>query len=173
MLLEKYRITEKDTWYWRLAELSDAPDMVNLSHTFFHKEIENILTVDLRLLYRNLSTGILRQEYNPRNELILVARKKEDHSLMGYTWANRGCYAPFSADELAEAKFAQVNLSLTRRVRLTLVAQMIQFWATWCTQCHIPLLFSSSLRPEQTAYMNLHVQAGFILRGSTAYLRCF
>ena len=77
----------------------------------------------------------------------------------------------YAHEELAEARFIHLDLTLSARKRITLTAQILQFWQAWCYACNIPVLVSTSIRTDQGAFMRLHQELGFTVRGSLAYLR--
>jgi hypothetical protein len=52
-----------------------------------------------------------------------------------------------------------------------MLAQMIRMWETWAKACDIKIICSTSMRGDQTAFMHLHQQAGYSVRGSIAYKR--
>ena len=63
------------------------------------------------------------------------------------------------------------DLTLSARQRLSIAVQALTFWQDWAFSLGIPVLVSTSIRQEQTAFMRLHEQLGFTLKGSIAYKR--
>jgi hypothetical protein len=112
---------------------------------------------------------VVDQQYELKNQQIIVARNNVTKKLMAWAWLVRGNYAVYSATESAEARFAHVALDLPTSTRIKLLAQTIQQWILWCHIHAIPVLISSSIREDQTAFMKLHERFGFIIRGSVAY----
>jgi hypothetical protein len=51
------------------------------------------------------------------------------------------------------------------------MAQILQQWHMWCITGGIPVLVSTSIREDQAGFMHLHQTAGFVIRGSFAYLK--
>lgn len=169
--LEKYSPSERDTWTWYLASLEDVQDIVKLASGNFQHEIEGYMTVDLPLFARNLALAVVKQMYNKFDEQLLIARNKTDNSLMGWAWSGRGSYTTYSRDEMAEGKFVHMDLTLPSRVRVTMLAQVLQLWYNWALGCGCPVLVSTTIRSDQKAFLHLHQQAGFELKGSIGYMR--
>ena len=169
--LEKYLPSDRDTWQWRLAQLSDVPAIVAMAEKHFQLEMEQIITPDPALFARNIAIAVVTQMHSLTQEQVLVARDKNTDQLQAWTWISRGIFTPYSQDEMAEAKFIHCDLTLPLRSRITITAQALQQWYLWCMIGNIPVLVSSSIRSEQSAFMRLHETAGFSVRGSTAYIR--
>ena len=72
---------------------------------------------------------------------------------------------------MAVGEFIHLDLNLTVRRRITLVAQVLEQWISWAEINQIPVLCSTSIREEQEAFMRLHDQYGFQRTGSFAYRR--
>ena len=171
MTTDKFLPRATDTWIWRLADFADVDNIVALAEQFYQPEIESILTPTPELLAFNLRKGILNQTYDLSQEQIIVAVDKTTAQLTAWAWCQRGIYMPYAPEEVAEAAFAHVRLDMSTRLRVTITAQIIQQWILWCHLWRIPVLVSSSIRQEQTAFMRLHEQFGFSTAGSLAYKR--
>jgi hypothetical protein len=169
--LEKFVPSERDTWTWSLATFEDIADIVSMAQTLFQVEIETFMAPDPALFARNLAISVAKQAYSLYDEQLIVARNKTTNMLMAWAWIGRGGYTPYSRDEMAEAKFAHMDLALPMRTRITLLAQMLHQWYAWASVCRIPVLVSTSIREDQTGFMNLHRAAGFTIRGSIGYLK--
>lgn len=169
--LEKFAPSDKDTWTWSLATFEDIQDIVTMAQDLFQVEIETFLTPEPALFTRNLAISVAKQAYSLYDEQLIVARHRETEKLLAWAWIGRGAYTPYSRDEMAEAKFAHMDLSLPVRTRITLLAQMLHQWYAWASICRIPVLVSTSIREDQTGFMNLHRAAGFTIRGSIGYLK--
>ena len=170
-MLEKYSYADTDAWEWSLAQLEDVNDIKDMAYEHFRGEIDQFFTPDPRLFCKNVARGVLNQMYNMFSEQVLIARNKETKKLMAYTWLSRNAYTQYALEEMAEARFAHADLSLSPRQRVRLVAQMIQQWHYWCQKCGIPVLVSSSIRENQIAFLHLHEKAGFTMRGSIGYMK--
>ena len=169
--LEQYLPSERDTWAWTLATYEDIADIVDMAEGLFQVEIESFMVPDRHLFARNLTISVTKQAYNLYDEQLIVARNKTTNKLMAWAWIARGSYTTYSKDEMAEARFAHMDLSLPLRTRITMMAQMLQQWYAWALICQIPVLVSTSIREDQKGFMRVHEAAGFKLRGSIAYLR--
>ena len=91
--------------------------------------------------------------------------------MLGYTWAVRGQYSPWSKEEMIGIRIAHVNQNCTQRQRIFMCAQMIRMWEVWARAIEVNIICSSTVRTEQTAFLNLHRQAGYDIRGSICYKR--
>ena len=158
-------------WTWRVALHHDVKDIVNMCDAHFKQEMDMIFTPDRPYYTWQVDLAITNQIHNYARELLIVARDKKSNKLLAYAWLQRGSRTPYSQDELAEARMAHVDLDLSPRTRIKLLAQMLQHWVRWCQVCEIPVLVSSTIRREQGAFLKLHEQIGFTIRGSIAYLR--
>lgn len=170
MILERYTHTAQDPWIWSTMTLGDIPEVVSLAERLFQCEIDSVFTPDPPLFARNLAVAVIKQTHNPLSEQLLVARDRQTQQLLAYTWLARGTYTTYSPEEIAEARFAHVELTLSTRHRIRLLAQMLQQWWLWCSIAGIPVLVSTTIREEQRAFMHLHESAGFTVNGSYAYL---
>jgi len=171
MRLEKFLPSARDTWTWQLADYPDVVDIVNMAESQFQKEIEIYMQPDRDLFSRNLVVSIAKQNYSPYDEQLTVARDNTSHELIAWAWVGRGSYTTYSKNEMAEGKFAHMDLELPVRTRITLLAQILYQWYRWCQICKVPILVSTSIREDQKGFMNLHQAAGFIVRGSIGYLK--
>jgi len=170
-MLEKYLPSERDSWAWRHADLHDVPEIVDMAESMFQPEITEVFTPDRRKLTKHLAQAIIAQTYNNLEQQIIVARDKTTDSLVAWAWLGRGGYTMYAPEEFAEAHFAHIDLSLSTRTRVTVMAQILQQWRLWCIMAGTPVLVSTSIREDQAGFMNLHKSAGFLVRGSFAYLK--
>ena len=169
--LERYAHCESDPWRWRAAAGPDTEAITAMAQSHFGLETDQIFRNDPVEYSRNVLLSTVNQFYNPKKELISVARHTETDQLLAYTWAMRGQYAPWSTEEMVAVRIAHVNLQLAQRPRIHLLAQMIRMWETWAKACDIRIVCSTSMRGERTAFMHLHEAAGYSVRGSIAYKR--
>jgi hypothetical protein len=95
----------------------------------------------------------------------------QDQEVIAYSWVRRNNFMTYAPEEVAEVLFAHVRLDQSVRVRILLIEQMIAQWQLWCQCAGIPVLVSSSIRADQTAFLRLHERAGFTVRGSMAFKR--
>lgn len=162
----------RDTWQWSLARTEhDVNDIVNMAQTFYELEVNDIFTTDPAILRRNVDVAITQQKHALNHQQLILARDKSTQKMLAWAWLDRGHYTPYAPEEIADARFAHVDLSLPMRTRITLCAQIIQQWILWCNMHSIPVLLSSSIRKEQEAFLKLHEQFGFQRNGSVCYYR--
>jgi hypothetical protein len=169
--LEQYAHTESDPWRWRPAAGPDTEAITEMAQGYFGTETDQIFENDPIEYSRNVLLATVNQFYNPKKELISVARHTETDQLLAYTWAMRGQYAPWSSEEMVAIRIAHVNMKLSARGRIHLLAQMIRMWEVWARACEIRIICSSSVRGDQAGFMHLHERAGYSVRGSIAYKR--
>lgn len=167
MILEKYKPSPKDTWTWRQAGLHDVDQMVTMAVGMFQIEIEDVFTPDPDMLAKNIAIAVIKQKFNPIEEQIIVA--EEDGRVIAWAWIVRGVYVNYAKEEMADARIAHLDLTMPARKRVTVLAQILQQWVMWCEICQIPILSSSTIRESQSAFLKLHTEAGFTVRGSIAY----
>jgi len=167
MILDKYKPSPRDTWTWRQAELGDVDPMVTMAVKLFQCEIEDVFTPDPDMLAKNIAIAVIKQKFNPIEEQVIVA--EENGQVIAWAWIVRGVYVNYAQEEMADARIAHLDLSMPVRKRITILAQILQQWELWCRICTIPILSSSTIRNEQDAFLHLHRQAGFTIRGSIAY----
>jgi hypothetical protein len=166
----KYTHTKNDSWSWTLATPQDVPDIVKLVDTNYSQEIEDIIfTKNPTRLHYHLHKAIVDQVYGLSIQNISIARDKDSQKLLAWAWIERGKYTVYSDEEMAVAEFSHVDLELPLRTRMTLVAQTLEIWISWCELNNIPVLCSTSIREDQAGFMRLHDQFGFVRRGSFAY----
>jgi len=171
MTTDKFLPRDSDIWAWHLATESDVADIVEMAQSFYQAEIEDLFVPRPDVMAYSLHRGLVEQNYSLAREQIIVARDKTTKELLAWAWCKRGIYLPYAVEEVAEAAFAHVKLTLPQRTRITMLAQTIQQWVLWCHLHSIPVLISSSIRAEQTAFMRLHETFGFRVNGSLAYKR--
>jgi len=169
--LERYAHTAADAWRWAPAAGTDCQDITDMALVDFGRETDQIFANEPIEYQRNIMLATVNQFYNPKMELISVARAQGTGTLLAYTWAVRGQYAPWSREEMIAIKIAHVDQQLSARNRIALCAQMIRMWEVWAEACEVPIIFSSTVRGEQDTFLELHRQAGYTVRGSVAYKR--
>jgi hypothetical protein len=171
--MNKYTHTEMDSWTWSRATNADVPDIVKLVDTNYSDEIDKIIfTKNPTRLHYHLHQAILDQTYNLNTHSIAVARDT-NNKLIAWSWIARNKYTVYADQEMAVAEFAHVDLTLSTRIRIRLLAQIIEQWVCWAELHKIPVLCSTTIRTDQTVFMRLHEQFGFVCRGSTAYKKIF
>ena len=171
MNLEKLQHTDKDPWTWDRAIHTDIPGIVNLSDAIDSLEIDSILTKNPTKLTLELHHAVLDQSNGLSKQNVNLARNRETKRLMAWSWIQRGKHMPWANEEMAVAEMFSLDQSLPTLTKMRLTAQAIQFWILWAEVNDIPVLLSTSIRPHQQAFMRLHEEFGFEVRGSFAYKR--
>jgi hypothetical protein len=167
--MSKYNISPTDAWTWTKATHTDVEDILDLVAANYQIEIDNILVPNRPRMCYHLHKSILQQTFEQHQVLITIARDKITNKLLSWAWLERGKYTVYAFEEMASAEIAHVDLTLSPRTKVKLVAQILEQWIAWCEAWQIPILTSSSIRADQTAFMRLHEQFGFEVRGSIAY----
>ena len=161
---------QKSNWTWHDATGTDVPEIKDLAVAWFQSEIHDIFTPDPIAYMRNVTQALVLQYYNPLSELIKVA-KDSSGRIVAYVWAGRGERALWSDQEMIVIKMVHVDLSLGPRQRIALIREMIMLWELWARDCGVPVICSTTMRGDQTAFLRIHTQMGYDVRGSYAYKR--
>jgi hypothetical protein len=169
--LERYAHTTADSWRWRPAAGSDVDALVKLSMAQIAHEVEEIYTIDLLELGRNMLLSIVNQFYNPKKELFSVACDVDTGEIIAYTWADRQTYVPWSTEESIIIRLCQLAPHISERNKIFLLAQQLRMWEVWADACGVKIICSTTMREKQDAFLRLHQQAGYQIRGSAAYKR--
>jgi len=155
---------------WFPAMGTDVNEIVVMAQQHFQNEIDEIFTPDPVAYSRNITFAVVNQFYNPNAELLTVARSQEGR-LLAYTWAKSFDHAPWSDDNMIVVRMAHLALDLSARQRVTLIKDMLQLWESFAQLNKNPIICSTTMRREQDAFLKLHKQAGYDIRGSYAYKR--
>lgn len=156
---------------WRPATGNDVSDIVKMAEQHFQTEIDNIFTPDPVAYSRNVTMAIVSQFYLPTTELLAVARASITDQLLCYTWAKNHERSPWSDDDMIVIRMAHVDLTLSNRTRYTLINEMIDIWEQFAYNAMTPIICSTTMRSDQTAFLRLHERRGYTVRGSYAYKR--
>jgi hypothetical protein len=170
-LYQKYQYTPNDSWTWNYATTEDVKDLFDMAIIHSEFEVDGLFTMCHPSLLYALDLATSHQRHNLAHEQILTCRDNATNKLLAFSWIGRGNRAPYSRDEIAEARMAQVDLDLAVNTRIRLIVQMLSFWEQWAIACGVPILASNSIREKQQAYMKLHERLGFLVRGGIAYKR--
>jgi len=166
--MNRYTHSDLDSWSWSRAQNSHVPQIVQLVDQNYSSEIDSVIfSKNPTRLHYHLHSAILHQTYLPSQEFVNVA--VQDDSVIAWSWLERGKYTVYADEEMAVAEFLHVDLTLSVRTRIRLIAQAIEQWIAWALINQIPVICSTSIRSEQAAFMRLHEQFGFEIRGSIAY----
>jgi hypothetical protein len=114
--------------------------------------------------------GLVNQHYTNGSEILPVARDSQG-KIVAFTWAKSGERTIFTQEALVYIRMSHVDPSLSARAKIKLLKDQLTIWDNYARITNTPIIYSSSLRQEQTAFFKLHKQAGFEVRGSSAYKR--
>jgi len=169
---DKYLPSQRDTWTWTLARTEDdISDIVAMAKGFYETEVQDIFSTDPAIMRHHVDLAVTDQRYKLNRQQIGIARDNQTGKLIAWHWIERGHYTVYAPEETADARFAHVDLALPERTRITLCAQIIQQWILWCNIHQIPVLVSSTIRSDQTAFLRLHEKFGFKRNGSVCYYK--
>lgn len=168
---------------WSLAHpLHDVDDIVELADSVFGQEADGILTRDRNVFRHRVTMAATEQLFNKGREFLAVCRGEREirtmmgpgiveDTLLGYCWFDRGGYATYSNEEISNAKFHHVDLSLPAKTRVRLINEMIDQHILWAHSWGIPVICSTSIRAEHDGFMRIHQKRGFTVNGSYAWIR--
>lgn len=173
---------------WTLAHpLHDVDDIVELADSCFGKEADGILTRDRNVFRKNVTIASTIQLFDKGREFMAVCRtapeyeavvidgfidyKIKEQKLLAYCWFDRGGYSTYANEEISNAKFHHVDLTLPVRQRVKLINQMIDQHILWAKAWGIPVICSTSIRSEHDGFMKIHKKRGFTVNGSYAWIR--
>ena len=155
---------------WTLAHpLHDVDDIVEMADSVFGAEADGILTRSRDVFRHRVTMAATEQLFNKGREFLAVCRDQD--KLLGYCWFDRGGYATYSNEEISNAKFHHVDLSLPAKTRVRLINEMIDQHILWAHSWGIPVICSTSIRAEHNGFMRIHEKRGFTVNGSYAWIR--
>lgn len=168
---------------WTLAHpLHDVDDIVELADSIYGAEVDGILKRDRNVFRKNVTMVSTLQLFDRGREFLAVCRGDkvvktmigqgiDDQALLAYCWFDRGGYTTYSNEEISNAKFHHVDLSLPVKQRVRIINQMIDQHILWCRDWNIPIICSTSIRGEHDGFMKIHKKRGFTVNGSYAWIR--
>ncbi len=173
---------------WELANpLHDVDDIVELADSVFGSEADGILTRDRSVFRKNVTITATVQLFDKGREFLAVCRQPQEYEkvvvdgfvdylykeskLLGYCWFDRGGYTTYANEEISNAKFHHVDLSLPVKTRVRLINEMIDQHILWAHSWNIPVICSTSIRGEHDGFMKIHKKRGFRVNGSYAWIR--
>jgi hypothetical protein len=164
---------------WALAHpLHDVEDIVEMADKVFGKEVDGILTTNRAIFRKNVTMASVYQQFDRSREFLAVARPavisgtgEYSNKLLGFCWFDRGGYTTYASEEISNAKFHHVDLSLPLRTRVKLLNAMIDQHILWANNNGIPVICSTSIRGDHKGFMKLHEKRGFTVTGSYAWIR--
>jgi hypothetical protein len=167
---------------WTLAHpLHDVDDIVEMADSVFGTEADGILTRDRNVFRKNVTVASTVQLFDKGREFLAVCRstnivdvgiaKVPENKLLGYCWFDRGGYTTYANEEISNAKFHHVDLSLPAKTRVRMINEMIDQHILWAHSWGIPVICSTSIRSEHDGFMKIHKKRGFKVNGSYAWIR--
>jgi hypothetical protein len=174
---------------WTLAHpLYDVEDIVEMADSHFGAEADGIIKRDRGVFRYKVTVATTEQVFVKHKEFIAVCRGEPktvptydmnmdvmgSHTvqpLLGFCWFDRGGYTTYSHEEISNAKFHHVDLTLPARTRVRLVNEMIDQHILWAAKNNIPVICSTSIRAEHDGFMKIHKKRGFTVNGSYAWIR--
>lgn len=153
---------------WQPATGTDIPDIVAMAEQHFQTEIDSIFKPEPVVYSRNITMAVVNQFYLPCLELVSVARDS-NNKLIAYTWARADERAPWSDDVMVVVRMAHVDLTLSSKLRVKLIIDMINLWEGFARLANVPIVCSTTMRNDQHAFLKLHTKMGYDVRGSYAY----
>jgi hypothetical protein len=183
--LAPQRNSMEKNWEWSLAHpLHDIDDMVEMADSQFGHEADGILKRDRSVFRHRATVATTEQLFNKSREFIAVCRDSElktlgedkfgefyGNPLLGFCWFDRGGYTTYSNEEISNAKFHHLDLSLPVRTRVRLINEMIDQHILWAHTWGIPVVCSTSIRAEHDGFMKIHKKRGFTVNGSYGWIR--
>jgi hypothetical protein len=154
---------------WNYATPADSEDIMNLN-LLVKYEVDTIFNFNPNVLSHHIVTALVNQFYNGRTDLVATARD-DNNKLLAYTWVKTNEHSMWSTEEVASVRMAHVDPNLSARLRINLIDEMMELWERFAQIHNIPILYSNTLRQEQSVFLKLHSRNGFVVRGSAAYKR--
>jgi len=152
---------------WNYAGPADSQDIMDLN-LLVKFEVDDIFDFNPNVLAHHIVSALVNQYYTGKTDLVAAARDSNNR-LLAYTWVRTGEHSIWGTQEVASVRMAHVDPNLSVRQRVALIDDMIVLWERFAQFHSIPMLYSNSLRHEQTAFLKMHQRRGFIIRGSNAY----
>ena len=156
-------------YQWQQATVHDVDDIVTLMVHDYQHEIDAIFRANPSRVRYHLYKILNDQIFGVNTEYVRVARTRD--RLIAISWLGRDSYTVYADEEMAVAEFIHVDLSLPVRTRVQLIKEILINWIELCRTLRIPVLCSTTIRADQTAFMRIHERMGFTVRGSVAYIR--
>ena len=164
---------------WALAHpLHDVDDIVDMADTIFGSEVEGILTTNRQIFKKNVTVTSTVQLFDRTREFLAVAKPANrsgtgefSNKLLGFCWFDRSGFTTYAPEEITNAKFHHVDLSLPVKTRVRLVNAMIDQHILWAHHNGIPVVCSTSIRGDHNGFMKIHEKRGFKVNGSYAWIR--
>ena len=159
-----------------------------MADSFFGHEADGILKRSRAVFRHRVTVACTEQLFNKGREFIAVCRgastvnivdgkgkvlgqEPAEDKLLGFCWFDRGGYTTYSNEEISNAKFHHLDLTLPVRTRVKLVNEMIDQHILWAHTWGVPVVCSTSIRSDHDGFMKIHKKRGFSVNGSYAWIR--
>lgn len=174
---------------WQLANpITDVESIVDLADRHFGPDADMVFKRSRDVFRHRVTVAATEQVFNRYREFLAVCTepgpavwetddsgyvncRMGEKKLLAFCWFDRGGYTTYSNEEISNAKFHSVDLSLPAKQRVELVNDMIDQHILWANMCGIPVICSTSIRADQSAFMRMHEKRGFTVNGSYAWIR--
>jgi hypothetical protein len=162
---------------WTLADpRHDIEDIVYLADSLYGLETDGILTRSPFTMLKHATVTATVQLFDKTKEFLAVCRAYDDPDypdgkLLAFCWFDRGGYTTYSVEEISNSRFHFVDLTLPVRLRIRLINEMIDQHILWAGKCGVPVICSTSIREEHSAFVKIHQKRGFTVNGSYAWMR--
>lgn len=155
---------------WRLIDPRDEVEaVVELADRLYGREADGIVGRDRAVFRKHVTLAAVYQAFDRSREFL--AGCWDGERLLGYCWFDRGGYVTYSMQEISNAKFHHIDLTLPVKQRVRILNQMIDQHILWASYCGIPVICSTSVRSEHDGFMRIHAKRGFKVNGSYAWIR--
>lgn len=156
------------TYFWSPANTSDIDKIRELAKTSYLNDVDNIFEPNDFVINKNITYAIINQMYSPLSELLSVC-KDENDNILAFTWLVSNQTVAWSLDKMTCVKLATVDLSLSPRLRVRLISDMMKIWEEYCKLTNDSIISSTTMRYDQNTFLKLHKKRGYEVRGSYAY----
>ena len=159
------------TWSWVPVTGAEVPELVRMAQDYFETEIDQIFQPDPIAYSRNLLMASVQQFYQPGTQLLIAAKDINTNAILGYVWANSLEKTAWSDEAMISIRMVHLALTLPVRVRIRLICDMIAQWEAWAVQSGVAIVCSTTMRGDQSGFLELHRRCGYDVRGSFAFKR--
>lgn len=156
------------TYTWAPATLADIDLIRNLAKDNFISDVNHIFEPCDTIINKNITFAIVNQNYSPLSELLSVC-KDDSGNLLAFTWVISNQTVAWSNDKMTCVKLASVDLTLTPKLRIRIIKDMMQIWEVYAKLANNVIVCSTTMRYDQKAFLKLHEKQGYDVRGSFAY----
>ena len=163
---------EMTQYTWRPIQSPDIEQVSKLAISQLTSEIDEIFNVDQNECNYSITTSVVNQFFSPLTEIFSVAVDK-DNNIVAFTSATTSEKSLWSHDKILTIKIAHVDKNLPKRQAITLINDMFKIWENFAKLSHSNIILSNTMRKNQSTFLKLHSQNGYVVRGSFAYKKLF